>query len=243
MAKEIDKISCKRCGKEIQGEFCSACGNAKNPRRIDGKYILSEIASTFNFDKGLLYTIRELLLRPGPSVKSFIREDRNRLVKPILFLIICSVSYSLLQQWLKFEDAYVNYSFDENSPSLALFAWVSKNYGYANILIALFVAAWIQTLFRKHDFNFFEILILLCFLIGMGMLIFSFFASLDSLSGLPTIDKGILLGVLYISWGIGTFFQGNKILNSLKGLLSYILGLLSFILILLMLGSLIERVL
>ncbi|MEO1212345.1 MAG: DUF3667 domain-containing protein [Bacteroidota bacterium] len=242
MADQIKRINCTQCDGEFRGNFCSTCGNPKSLRRIDGAYIISEVASIFNFEKGILLTIRELLLRPGRNIQAFILEDRNRLVKPIVFIILCSLIYTLFQQIFKFEDGYVNYSFEESSSSLYMFEWVTKNYGYANILISLFIVAWIKAFFRKDSYNFFEILILLCFVIGMGMLIFTFFGVIDSLTGLNIIDKGFFIGVLYISWSIGQFFSGNKVKNSLKGLMSYMLGLFSFALFILILGSLIDWV-
>jgi len=240
MTEQIEIEFCEYCTSENRGDFCSNCGRAKTLKRIDSKYILSEIGSILNFDKGILYTIKELLIRPGKNVQNFIHKDRKRLVKPIVFIIICSLTYTILQQLLNFEDGYVNYSFDENSASTSIFDWVTKNYGYANLLITIFIAFWIKVLFRKHSYNFYEILILLCFVIGVGMLIFSFFGIMDSLSNLKIIDKGFFVGVLYISWGIGQLFQGNRLVNSLKGFLSYMLGLVSFTIIILLLGIMLD---
>ena len=75
--------------------------------RIDGKYIWNEISSVLNFEKGLFYTIRELLIRPGETVREFIQKDRNRLVKPIIFIIICSFIYTIIQQILKVLKIYL----------------------------------------------------------------------------------------------------------------------------------------
>lgn len=231
---------CEYCKHELVGNFCSNCGRAKNLTRIDGKYILSEIGSVLNFDKGIFYTIKELLLRPGENVQNFIHKDRSRLIKPIVFIIVCSLTYTVLQQLLNFEDGYVNYSFDEDAVSTAIFGWVTKNYGYANLLISIFIALWIKIIFRKQDYNFFEVLILLCFIVGVGMLIFSFFGIIDSLINFKIIDKGFFIGVLYIAWGIGQFFKGNKFVNSLKGLLSYMLGIMTFTIIILIVGVMID---
>jgi hypothetical protein len=148
--------------------------------------------------------------------------------------------YTLFQQVFKFEDGYINYSFVENKTSKSIFEWISKNYGYANIIISIFIAFWIKILFRKQAYNFFEILILLCYIIGIGMLIFSFFGFTDSVLKFKIIDKGFLIGVGYISWGIGQCFSGNKWFNTLKGFLSYILGLTSLTMIVLALGWLIH---
>ncbi|MBX2844109.1 MAG: DUF3667 domain-containing protein [Flammeovirgaceae bacterium] len=132
--------------------------NRKTLERINGKYIWNEISSVLNFDKGILYTIRELLLRPGKNIQIFILEDRNRLVKPIVFIIITSFIYTLAQQLLHFKD-YVNAGGFEESAITNIFGWIQKNYGYANILMAIFIAGWIKIFFRKYEYNFFEILI------------------------------------------------------------------------------------
>ena len=240
MTEQANYINCKSCSSKVFDSFCPNCGQSKDVKRINGKYILSEIGSIFNLDKGIFYTIRELLLRPGKNIQNFILEDRKRLVKPIVYIIICSLTYTFLQQLLNFEDGYVNYSFEENTITSSIFEWVTKNYGYANILISIFIALWVKLLFRKNSYNIFEILILLCFVIGTAMLIFTVFGILDSLINYTIIDKGFFLGVLYISWGIGQFFNGNKLVNSLKGFASYMLGLMTFTILILMIGSLID---
>lgn len=231
---------CEYCKSEIKGDFCSKCGRPITLKRIDSNYVLTEIGSVLNFEKGILYTIKELLLRPGENVQNFIHKDRKRLVKPVVFIILSSLTYTIIQQNLNFEDGYVNYSFSEDSSSASIFDWVTNNYGYANLLIAMFIALWIKILFRKQGYNYFEVLILLCFVLGVGMLIFSFFGIIQSLSNLQIIDKGFLIGVLYISWGIGQFFKGNKFINSLKGFLSYMFGLMSFTLLILIAGIILD---
>jgi len=233
-------LKCDHCEKVLSGDFCSYCGRPKEVKRINGQYLLAEIGSVLNFDKGILFTIRELLIRPGSSIRKFIRQDRNRLVKPILFIIICSLTYTILQQLFRFQDGYVNYSFGDKSATALIFNWVSQNYGYSNILMATFSALWIKLFFRKYGFNFFENLILLCFLMGMGMLLFGFFGILSSLIPVNVLDKGFLIAILYISWGIGAFFDKRKAINYFKGFLSYVLGIFSFTLFALLIGFLID---
>ena len=119
---------CKNCNTEITQNYCPICGNPNSLKRIDGKYIATEIGSVLNLDKGILYTIKELILRPGKAVKEFILEDRKRLVKPILFLIVCSVVYTIAQQFLEFEDGYINMNFDDWNDRIIgkIFNWISK---------------------------------------------------------------------------------------------------------------------
>ena len=240
MTEQSKKEKCTNCDADLIGEFCSNCGRPHTVKRINGSYILSEVGSVLNFDKGILFTMRELLLRPGQNVQKFIHSDRSRLVKPVVFLIVCSLFYTISQQLFHFEDGYVNYSFEKESTANLMFQWITTHYGYANILMAVFIAAWIKMFFRKYGYNFFEIIILLCFVMGMGMLIFSIFGFVDSLVNFTIIDKGFLLGVLYMSWAIGQFFDKKKYLNYFKALLAYMLGLMTFTIIALVIGFLID---
>lgn len=136
----------------------------------------------------------------------------------------------------------MNYSFGEGSASTALFVWLSGHYGYANIMMAFFIALWIKLFYRKYNYNFFEILILLCYVMGGSMLIFSFFGLLQVWGPLKILDKGFLIGVLYAAWGIARFFDPVKKINYLKGILSYMLGMITFVFVALCLGGVLDWV-
>ena len=231
---------CNLCGSELLDQSSSSCWLPRKPNRIDRKYILSELRSILDFEKGIFFTIKELLLRPGENVEKFINEDRNRLVKPILFIIVCSLIYTMIQNFFQFEDGYVGFSIGQGSSTETISQLISENYGYANIAMTAFIALWIRLFFRKYHYNYFEILILLSFVMGVGMLIFSFFGIIDSWVDLEVADKGYLIGVLYVSWGIGQFFDKGKIASHLKGFVSYMLGMATFIMAAMFLGLLID---
>ncbi|MFD2910120.1 DUF3667 domain-containing protein [Flavobacterium ardleyense] len=233
---------CKNCNSEVIQNYCSHCGLPLKLTKIDAKYIISEIGSVLNFNKGFLYTTRELIIRPGQTVRNFLNEDRNRLVKPVVFIIVCSLIYSIIQQIFNFEDGYVGYSFEKDSTIASVFGWVSNNYGYSNILMGIFIAFWIKIFFKKYGYNFFEILILLCFVMGIGMLLFSFFGIANSLFDLNIIDKGYLIGILYILWAIVLFFDKKKVLNYPKAVISYFLGMITFMIVIFMIGGLIDYI-
>lgn len=226
-------------------EYCQNCGQLNQVKRIDGKYIMSELGSIFNFEKGILFTVKELLIRPGASIQTFVLQDRNKLVKPIVYIVVCSLFYTLLQSFLRFEDGYVNYSFQGGDASTMEFLlnWVSSNYGYANLIMAIFIALWIRIMFKKSQFNMFEILILLCFVMGTAMLIFSFIGLLDSLVAFQILDKGFLLGFLYTAWAIGQFFDREKFLSYVKAFFAYFLGVLTFSFAVLLTGLIIDKLL
>jgi hypothetical protein len=216
---------------ELQSEYCPHCGHPQEIERINGRYIVSEIGSVLNFQKGIFFTIKELLIRPGQNINTFISEDRNRLVKPIMFILICSLVYTIFEQIFDFKDGYIDLQFDGSDSAISLiFQWITQNYGYSNILMSVFVAIWIKIFYRKYDYNFYEIFILLLFVSGMQMLIFSFLGALESLTKTRVLSFGTYIVMIYAFWAIAHFFDKRKMLNYLKVPISYLLGLVTFFL-------------
>jgi len=235
-------MNCKHCKTEVKLNYCPNCGRPTNLSRIDGQYILSEISSVLNFDKGILFTIRELLLRPGQSVRKFVSDDRNRLVKPIIFIITTSLIYSLVIHFFHIEDGYVKFEEAKLSTTGLIFKWVQEHYGYANIIMGIFISLWIKLFFRKYGYNFFEILILLCFVMGIGMLIFSVFAIFQGLLHIDIMQVAAILSFIYATWAIGQFFDKSKFLNYVKASLSYFLGFMTFVFTIILIGFLIDSI-
>jgi len=240
MEKLNDLEYCIKCQNRITENYCSNCGNPKELKRIDRKYIFSEIGSVLNFDRGIFYTIKELLIRPGITVRKFIIEDRNRLVKPIIFIIVSSLIYTILREFFHFEDDYLYIDNQNLSTSTTLFKWIQNNYGYGNLIMGIFIAFWIKILFKKYAYNFYEILILLCFVMGIGMLFLAFFGIIEGLTKLKVLQFGGMAFVIYATWAIGQLFDHKKWINYLKGLLAYILGLITFTIIIILIGELID---
>jgi hypothetical protein len=46
---------CKKCKSEFQGNYCFNCGHPQVIERINGRYIVSEIGSVLNFQKGFFF--------------------------------------------------------------------------------------------------------------------------------------------------------------------------------------------
>ncbi len=97
-------IHCKNCNTEVHLNYCPNCAQPVKLKRINGHYVLHEIEHVLHFEKGILYTIRELVLRPGQSIRNFISENRSRLIKPIIFIIIASLIYSLASHFFHIEE-------------------------------------------------------------------------------------------------------------------------------------------
>lgn len=239
---EISVTNCKNCNAEVNLNFCHNCGQPVVLKRINSHYIIHEIEHVLHFEKGILYTIKELLIRPGENVKQFISENRSRLVKPIIFIIVTSLVYTLINHFFHLEDGYIKYTEAEKTTTGIIFQWIQDHYGYSNLIMGMFIAIWIKLFFKKHHYNFYEILILLCFVMGMGMLIFSVFAMIEGAAQVSLMTIGAIAGVAYCSWAIGQFFDKKKASSYFKAFVAYLLGMITFNLLIFLIGTSIDYI-
>ncbi|NII80981.1 MULTISPECIES: DUF3667 domain-containing protein [unclassified Pedobacter] len=231
-----DLISCRNCSHVVNDDFCGRCGQPVHIKRVDAHYILHEIQHVLHFEKGILFTVKELLIRPGQNIRSFITENRSRLVKPVIFIIVSSLIYTLISHFFHIEEGYVEFTEVKKTSIGLIFDWVQGHYGYANILMGVCISLWLKLFFKKYSYNFFEILILLCFVMGIGMLIISVFAIVEGLSKISLMEVSSIIVAVYSTWAIAQFFNGRKVVSYLKAIIAYSLGMLMFGLLAVFLG-------
>lgn len=88
----------------------------------------------------------------------------------------------------------------------------------------------------------FEILVVLCFVMGIGMLIGSVFGILQGLTHLHLMPPGAIVAFIYTTWAIGQFYGKERRRNYVKAFLAYFFGMISFMLSAIPLGILIEAI-
>ncbi len=213
--------------------------NRKILERIDRNYIWREISSVLNFDKGIFYTIKELLIRPGKTIREFLLYDRKRLVKPIVFLIFSSLFFVICQQIFGFQTGTAPDELGNEGVQKA-FEWVGKNFGLVNILLGFFIGCWSRLFFLKSKFNIYEIFILVFFIIGIGNLIFTIFGVIESATGFEVNNIAYVVVLLYSTWAIGNFFKKKSFWSYVKGVFAYILGTTTGSFLVVLIGLLID---
>jgi hypothetical protein len=232
--------NCRTCNLEFTSKFCPNCGQPEQLKRIDGHYIAHEIQHILHFERGILFTIKELFTNPGENIRNYLLVNRSRLVKPIIFIIVTSLIYSICSSFFHFEDGYVNYLDNQKTTTSAIFKWIQGHYGYANIIMGIFIALWTKLFFRKYNFNIFEILILLCFVMGMGMLIYSVFGIIQGMTHYNVMQIAGIVGFIYVTWAIGQFFEKGKFFNYVKAFFAYVLGMITSALSAIIIGNTID---
>ncbi len=88
----LDAAECANCGRAIDGpaqKFCPACGQPTPMHRIDWHFMAHELEhSILHMDRGILYSLKELMLRPGKLIRDYLEGRRAGQAKPFLLLMV-----------------------------------------------------------------------------------------------------------------------------------------------------------
>jgi hypothetical protein len=212
-------------------------------KRIDKHYISHEVLHLLHFEKGFFYSIKALMTKPGESIKEFLYENRTKHMKPVPFLILTSLLFTLISHLFHADEIYnekekLNFG---GSSIGSILEWVQLHYGYANIMSVFPYALCVKLFFLKYKYNFFEIAILLCFVMGQAMLLLTFevfFVGLLNKQVYTTILT--LISIAYPTWAIGHFFDKTKIFSYVKAFFAYCLGYLLFYFIIIIVGLIVD---
>jgi hypothetical protein len=239
--------NCENCNEPINGNYCSTCGQPTVIEKIDKQYVFRELGDIFGAKKGLLFTLKKLLISPGESVRLFLTKDRFRFVKPILFLIIMSLIYVFLNYFSQievdeqtFSTPFFSVGVTDNIGVENVVKWLRGNFGYTNLLIGLFTAFWIKLLFRKSGYNIFEIFILMCFVLGVSILLPSVAIIVSGITQRNIATYTDFIAMIYLVWAVGQFFDKKKVASYAKTFLAYCLGGATFAAFILSIGFLID---
>lgn len=77
---------CKGCANEFTGSYCNLCGQ-KAIGRFSLRYLLNLLNDDlFEVNRGLLLTFKELTLRPGKMIRSYLDGDTKKYFSPVKYL-------------------------------------------------------------------------------------------------------------------------------------------------------------
>ncbi len=91
---------CKQCDKEGNGNYCNNCGQSYTIKRITIATIIHEIFHFFShLDKGILYTLKQLIVSPGKPQLEYIEGHRVKHQKPFSMFFLCATAAALIYYW------------------------------------------------------------------------------------------------------------------------------------------------
>ncbi len=241
-----DARDCSNCGRtaDVPGQkFCPDCGQPTPAPRIDWHFLGHELEhSVLHMDRGIFYTLKNLMLRPGRMIRDYLEGRRAGIVKPMLLVAMTGAAATLIAHYLLDGDA-MGSSFTQgmeaglgDKPSedakaaaaelAKIFTmakdWINQHLAVVTLLMIPVQAAGFKLAFRRFkEVNYPEWLVIICFLNAQLFVLWSIFMPLQRM-WTDAMPLAILVAVAYNLFSLMQVFQGYPRWKSfLRGLLGF----------------------
>lgn len=148
-------IVCKNCSNEVSGNFCSNCGQRTNTHKLNMHFVLHDLQhGLFHFDKGILYTAKELLTRPGHTIREYLEGKRVRHFQPLSFVIVLATFYGLLYHYLIFNHinaTLIDPQDDITGGSGKIVTWMTEHFAFDCLFLIITTTLVSYFIFKKQN--------------------------------------------------------------------------------------------
>lgn len=154
---------CLNCNHFLSGKYCSNCGQKADTKRISIKHFLQHdlVHGVFHVEKGMLFTLKEAILRPGMAAKNYIIGKRVIYYNVFyLSLLLVGLNLLVLHYLLKTSSLEIISSGDMD----AISAFLQNNVKIILLMFIPVISIWGYIIFRKNKFNIAEHAIIAGFL-------------------------------------------------------------------------------
>lgn len=110
--------NCLNCDQKILGNFCFDCGQKTDTHRITfSHFIFHDILhGVWHFEKGILFTVKEALIRPGEAALDYIGGKRIKYYNVFyLLLVLIGLNLFLNHYYDEFSHTYLNTTPEPNN--------------------------------------------------------------------------------------------------------------------------------
>lgn len=132
--------------------------------RLSARVFFNDVADElFSLDRGVPYTLGQLLWRPGPTVRRYIEQRDPRLTKPFRLVLICLAVAALILHFSGISDGYQQGMNSDTGAAIGDAAGLSFRLALGvffekfDLMLVLCwvpaVAASMQRVYRKHALN------------------------------------------------------------------------------------------
>ena len=144
---------CNNCGSEFKGNFCPFCSQKAGMGRIGWRSVHQGIMDIWGLGtRSLLYSIWQLLWRPGHIIGDYIDGKRQVSFPPVKMLFIVAVLFSMVNYWFVPIVLGVNMEPELPEEQMALLGnfsdWIQTNYSWFALIMALMAVVPTWTMFR-----------------------------------------------------------------------------------------------
>lgn len=239
----MDATACANCARIIDGEaqkFCPACGQPTPAHRIDMAFLRQQMQSdVLSVDRGLPYTLRSLLLRPGHMLRDCLAGRRAPYVKPLVLLMLTTalllfVSHVAGSEPMSSDSAW-DQSDEQRKMREALVGWINANFALVTLVLLPIEAAAFKLAFRRfREINYAEWLVILAYLTAMTSLLWIAMLLVRPWLGTTVFPLAVMLAVFaYMTFGLLQFFAGHShwtiLWRTFVGIAVYMVGYFAFL--------------
>jgi len=179
----MEHKNCLNCGENLTGKFCIQCGQKADTHRISAKhFLLHDLLHGFwHIDKGILYTLKQTLIRPGEAALDYIAGKRVRYYN-VFYLTLLILGLKLLTNHFlqQYEPADVNDT-DMEGDVEAIYHFISENVKYIFLCFIPLFALNGFIMFRRLKLNYAEHMIIAGFAL-LGCVAIALFFNLLSMA-------------------------------------------------------------
>jgi len=169
-------LNCLNCNTEVNSNFCPNCGQKASTERITFKSFSKHLASDLiDTDKGILFNLKNLTLRPGKSVNDYISGKRKHIFNPISYALLAITVYLILSDYFGYNIKLTQDKFDQPFNQLAYDLGI-KTGAFINRYIKFFFLLHIVYLSLVERFffpkkNIYELMTMNAFIVGHAVII------------------------------------------------------------------------
>lgn len=133
----MKSTQCKNCHSQVQGNYCSECGQATDTHAINASYFLHDIPhSILHVDKGLFYTLKALFTNPGEMLIEYLQGKRVKHFRPFAYVVIMSTICTLL---IKGIEALMIRMYSSENPNAVINVHHTFFHDYISVLIFILI--------------------------------------------------------------------------------------------------------
>ena len=218
--------TCKSCGNEGAGRYCSNCGQSYEIKRISLKSLLHDVFHFFtHLEKGFGYTLQQLITAPGTMQREYVEGIRSRHQKPFSMFFICASVNALGRYGV--DELLIRY-FHAGSDREAIFHHQYQLLLFIAVIPLLTLLTW--PLFRKEKYNYAETGVLQLYSFSFIFLIVTLISLLRFIW--PHMDTAFVelpvIAIYSVLTSVNFYHRSNRLATIAKSLAVIILLFLSW---------------
>ncbi len=221
---------CRNCHQQISGHYCSNCGQSANTPDIGPKVVITLLRKAFiSFNSGYFYTIKNLLQRPGDTLRGYVEGKRIKHTNPFSFVLLTAGFYTYLFNHFKIV------TFTSSAGTLdahMLNTWYSSHVASIQLFLIPVFATASRIVFGKKLYSIYDFIVINTYLAGqrivLNILMFPLLYLFNGTVHMSIITNSTaMIGLVFFIWTYTHLFaELSGIRSVLQSLLTYVILIL-----------------